>query len=77
MTPIRMSKIESATCTVLVFTEAFNRQDIAGMAQLLTDDCAFESSAPAPEGAAYAGKEAIAQFYHRFFRESPDAHLDI
>jgi ketosteroid isomerase-like protein len=44
---------------VLAFNEAFNRHDVAGMMQLMSDDCVFEYTAPAPDGTVYAGKEAI------------------
>jgi hypothetical protein len=42
MSPIRMSKIESGMRVVLEFNEAFNRHDVTGMMQLLSDDCVFE-----------------------------------
>ncbi len=77
MTPIRMSKIESAVRVVLEFNEAFNRRDVAGMMQLMSDDCVFENCAPAPDGAAYSGKEAVTRFWQDFFRASPHAHIVI
>ncbi len=54
-----MSRIESSVRIVLAFTEAFNRHDVAGMMQLMSDDCVFETSEPPPDGAVYAGKEDI------------------
>ena len=77
MSPARMSKIESATRVVLAFNEAFNRHDVAGMMQFMSDDCVFENTAPAPDGTVYNGKEAVAQFWQGFFRESPRAHIEI
>ena len=77
MSPYRMSKIESAMRVVLDFKEAFNRQDVAGMMQLMSDDAVFEYFSPAPDGALYPGKEAITQFWQDFFRESPQAHIKI
>lgn len=77
MSPIRMSKLESAMRVVLKFNEAFNRHDVAGMMQLMSDDCVFENTAPAPDGALYSGKEAVTQFWQAFFRESPQARIDI
>jgi predicted SnoaL-like aldol condensation-catalyzing enzyme len=62
---------------VLEFNEAFNRQDVAGMMQLMSDDCVFENTAPAPDGTVYAGKEAVTRFWQEFFSESPQAHIDI
>ena len=77
MCPIRMSKIESATRIVLAFNEAFNRHDVGGMMELMSEDCVFENTAPAPDGTVYKGKEAIIQFWQDFFRESPQAHIEI
>jgi len=72
-----MSKIESAIRVVLEFNEAFNRHDVAGLMQLMSDDCIFENTVPAPDGAVYSGKEAVTQFWRDFFRESPHAHIEI
>ena len=77
MSPTRLSKLESSMRTVLAFNEAFNRHDIEGMMQLMSDDCVFENTAPAPEGTVYKGKEAVTQFWQDFFRNSPQAHIEI
>ena len=77
MSPIRMSKIESSMRIVLEFNDAFNRHDVDGMMKLMSDDCVFENTAPAPDGTIYSGKEAVAQFWRDFFRESPHAHIEI
>ena len=77
MSPARMSKIESATRIVLAFNEAFNRHDVDGMMQLMSEDCVFENTSPAPDGEVYSGKEAVTQFWQDFFRESHDAHIEI
>jgi ketosteroid isomerase-like protein len=77
MTPARMAKIESAMRLVLEFNEAFNRHDVAGMMKLSTEDCVFENTNPAPDGTRYAGKEAVTNFWESFFRESPNAHIEI
>lgn len=77
MSPIRMAKIESAIRLVLKFNEAFNRHDVSGMMQLMSEDCVFENTDPAPDGTVYSGKEAVTRFWQDFFRESPQAHIDI
>lgn len=77
MSPTRMSKIESALRIVLAFNEAFNRHDVAGMMALMSDDCVFENTGPAPDGAVYSGKEAVTRFWHDFFRQSPQAHIKV
>ena len=77
MSPARMSRLESAIRVVLEFNEAFNRHDVAGMMQLMSDDCIFENTDPAPDGAVYSGKEVVTCFWQDFFRESPRAHIEI
>ena len=77
MSPARMSKIEAATRIVLEFNDAFNKHDVAGMMKLMTEDCVFENTDPAPDGTVFSGKEAVTQFWQSFFQESPNAHIDI
>jgi ketosteroid isomerase-like protein len=77
MSPARMSKVEEATRCVLEFNAAFNRHDVPAMMALMSDDCLFENTAPAPDGTAYAGKRAVTQFWQMFFNESPQAHIEI
>ena len=77
MSPIRMSRLESAIRAVLEFHEAFNRHDVAGMMRPMSDDCVFENTAPAPDGAVYSGKEAVTRFWQDLFRASPQAYITI
>ncbi len=77
MSPIRMSKLETGMRTVLEFNEAFNRHDVHGMIKLMSDDCIFESTDPAPDGVMYSGKEAITRFWQDFFHHSPHAKNEI
>lgn len=77
MCPVRMSKVESAVRVVIEFNEAFNRHDVEGMMRLMGDDCVFENTSPAPDGTVYSGREAVTQFWQDFFRESPQAHIEI
>jgi steroid delta-isomerase-like uncharacterized protein len=77
MSPANMTKLESAMRIVLEFNEAFNRHDVTGMMRLMSEDCVFENTDPAPDGTVYSGKEAVRQFWQDFFRDSPQAHIDI
>lgn len=77
MSPTRLSRIESGIRVVLEFKDAFNRHDVAGMMALVTDDCVFESACPAPDGARYAGKDALTRYWQDFFRDSPDARVKV
>jgi predicted SnoaL-like aldol condensation-catalyzing enzyme len=72
-----MERSESAIRLVLQFNEAFNRHDVTGMMLLMSDDCIFENTDPAPDGAVYTAKEAVTRFWQEFFRESPNAHIEI
>lgn len=74
---MKMSRVESGIRTVLKFNEAFNRHDVGEMMQLMSDGCRFESTTPAPDGAIYTGKVAIAQFWQAFFRDSPQAQMEV
>lgn len=77
MNPAQMAKHEAAVRLVLKFNQAFNRHDVAGMLELSSADCLFENTAPAPDGTVYSGKESVAQFWQDFFRNSPQAHIEI
>ena len=77
MSSIRMSKIESGMRVALEFNEAFNRHDVAGILKCISDDCVFEDTSPAPDGAEYQGKESISQFFEDLFREVQQAHAEI
>ncbi|HRJ41840.1 MAG: nuclear transport factor 2 family protein [Caldilineaceae bacterium] len=77
MSPVRMSKLEAAMRTVLAFNDAFNRHDVAGMMALMTEDCLFENTSPAPDGTVYAGRVAVTAFWDSFFQAAPQARIDI
>lgn len=57
MSPTRMSRLESAIRVVLEFNAAFNRHDVAGMMQLMSDDCVFENTDPAPTALCTRGRK--------------------
>ncbi len=77
MSPIRMERVESGVRVVIAFNEAFNRHDVAGMLQLMSADCIYEYTSPAPDGAVYTGKEALARFWPEFFAHIKDAHIKV
>jgi len=73
----RLSQLEEPIRVVLAFNDALNRHDVAGMMQLMTEDCVFENTNPPPEGSVYSGKVAVTQFWQDFFQQSPHAHIEI
>jgi predicted SnoaL-like aldol condensation-catalyzing enzyme len=62
---------------VLDFNDAFNRHDVTRIADLLSNDCVFETTDPAPDGSTYRGKGAIIEYLQGFFQRSPQAHMEI
>lgn len=49
------------------FSEAFDRCDVDAIMALMTDDCVFESTSPAPDGERCVGQAAVRGFWERFF----------
>jgi predicted SnoaL-like aldol condensation-catalyzing enzyme len=77
MTALPIEQPEAELRVVLAFNEAFNRHDVPGMMELMSDDCVFENTSPAPDGTRYEGRAAVTQFWHDFFRDSPRAQIEI
>lgn len=59
------------------FNDAFNRHDVDGMMAMMTRDCIFENTYPAPDGTRVQGQEAVRAFWAEFFEASPAARIDI
>jgi ketosteroid isomerase-like protein len=57
------------------FNEAFNRHDVQAVMALMTEDCIFDNTYPAPDGERFEGQEAVGRFWEEFFRSSPDANF--
>ena len=57
------------------FNEAFNRHDVPALMALMTEDCIFDNTYPAPDGERFEGQEAVGHFWEEFFRSSPDANF--
>jgi len=74
---MRLAKVESALRVVLAFNEAFNRHDVSGMMERMSEDCLFENTHPAPDGTVYKGKPAVMRFWQEFFEQSPQAQIEI
>lgn len=73
-----MSDDQSAITRRVVddFGDAFNRRDVDAIMALMTDDCRFENTSPAPDGEPYVGQAAVRGFWQRFFADAPNAHFD-
>lgn len=77
MSPIRMSKLETSIRLVLEFHNALNRHDVPAMMQMMSADCVFENTFPAPDGERFEGKDAVTRFWEDFVRSSPQARIEI
>ena len=66
----------AALAVVEAFNAAFGRQDAAAVTALMTRDCVFENTSPAPDGERYAGTEAVGEFWTRFFGSTPTARFE-
>jgi ketosteroid isomerase-like protein len=52
---------------VAKFNEAFARGDVDAVMALMTEDCIFENTFPAPDGERHVGAKAVRQFWNQFF----------
>jgi ketosteroid isomerase-like protein len=59
------------------FNDALNRGDVDAMMRLMTQDCVFENTSPAPDGARYEGQSAVRGFWVEFFRSSQQARIEV
>jgi ketosteroid isomerase-like protein len=62
--------------TIQQFNAAFNRRDVNQIMALMTNDCVFENTSPAPDGERYQGVAAVRAFWEQFFAASPQAVFD-
>ncbi|MBI3429589.1 MAG: nuclear transport factor 2 family protein [Actinobacteria bacterium] len=72
-----MDTISNATALVVrVFNDAFNSHDIDAVMALMTDDCIFENTLPAPDGSRLEGAATVRAELGKFLASSPHAHFD-
>jgi ketosteroid isomerase-like protein len=58
------------------FNEAFGRHDVEAVMRLMTDDCVFENTLPAPDGVRYEGQADVRAFWETFFASTPSARFE-
>lgn len=58
------------------FNDAFNRYDVDAIMALMTSDCVFENTSPAPDGERYEGQEAVRGFWTQMFTSTPEANFE-
>ena len=58
------------------FGDAFNSHDLDAIMALMTDDCVFENTRPAPDGTRIEGQAAVRECWRQMFINSPQAHFE-
>jgi ketosteroid isomerase-like protein len=66
---------QSATTLALLlqFHAAFNSHDVDAIMALMTEDCIFENTFPAPDGTRLVGQQAVRAVWEALFSASPHA----
>src|SRR4051812_24805193 len=59
------------------FKDEFNRHNVDTMMAMMTTDCVFDNTFPAPDGTLLQGQANVRQFWDEFFSSSPHAHIEI
>ena len=69
-----MSEGDQSNAQVLAeFSAAFGRGDVDAIMSLMTDDCVFEATGPAPDGVRVVGSEAVRAVWEDLFGTTKDA----
>lgn len=76
MNTIDKNMSANSLAVVEKFNAAFNRHNVDEVMDLMTGDCIFENTNPAPDGARYEGAEAVRAFWENFFARNPDARFE-
>jgi ketosteroid isomerase-like protein len=61
---------QDALAVVGQFNQAWNSHDLAAALALTTDDCIFEATAPAPDGARAQGRTEVAAAWQPIFADT-------
>jgi hypothetical protein len=65
--------VSDARSVIERFNAAFNAHDVDAIMALMTDDCVFEDTEPAPDGTRFVGQAAVRQRWEELFTASPHA----
>ena len=66
----------TADSVVARFGTAFDRRDLEAVMALVTDDCVFESTSPAPDGDRFEGAAAVQAEWEKLFANTDDARFE-
>ena len=70
------SQTEATLATIERFNEVFNRHDVPAIMALMTEDCLFEGTYPAPDGQVYRGQAPVGQFWVELFGSTAQSHFE-
>ena len=71
-----MSQADETASVIERFNRAFNEHDVDAIMALMTADCVFEDTQPAPDGTRHIGQAAVRAFWEALFRGSPNAYFE-
>jgi ketosteroid isomerase-like protein len=71
-----LAMAEDPAETVRRFDAAFNRHDLSALAELVTEDCVFEDTAP-PDGRRVVGREAVLEAWRQVMGDATDVHFAV
>lgn len=57
------------------FNEAFNKHGVDQIMSLMTEDCIFENTRPAPDGERFEGQIAVRKVWEEMFKRSAHARF--
>ena len=70
------SQTEATLATINRFNEAFKRHDVPAIMALMTADCLFEGTYPAPDGQNYRGQAAVQAFWIELFNSTAQSRFE-
>ena len=62
-----------AAVALTAFSAAFGSGDVDAIMALMTEDCVFEATGPAPDGQRHVGAEAVRNVWKELFAQTRDA----
>jgi ketosteroid isomerase-like protein len=68
---------DEARDTIERFHDALNRRDLDALDDLITDDCVFDATSPAPDGTRHTGRQAVLDAFLAFFADSQTTHFEV
>ncbi|MBK8022486.1 MAG: nuclear transport factor 2 family protein [Chloroflexi bacterium] len=72
---LKGSDVDPLVDVIAEFNTAFRAHDLDAIMQLMTDDCVFENTYPAPGGTRHSGQDEVREAFAQFFQSSPHAEF--